>query len=154
MTKPEKIASLPIAITTSKRNDDTTYHHFSDSAPEELRDIFLEHYDVKDGDYERFGEACDLLAEIYNDNEQEQDGMSPIEEMIYERASEIASTYTAVRLEYLNHWNQEDITEYVKQMEVDIATACAIWYDKEVENMCFIIKEWVEYDELEYYFTN
>lgn len=48
MNKDEKLAVLPDMMTRSTRNtgtrdDGEKYYHFTDTAPEELKDLFLEH---------------------------------------------------------------------------------------------------------------
>ena len=50
--------------------------------------------------------------------------------------TETASVYTSTRLSYLNQSNQYDITEVLKECSCDIATACAIWYDRKVAEAC------------------
>lgn len=143
MTKKEKIAALDGAITTSTRDNGDVFSHFSDSAPKELHDLFLEHYEVRDNDYEIFGSACGILVDIYNDEAQETDGNDFTIDAIYERSSDQASVYTAVRLSYLDIGNQEDIGSWVRANYTDIADACAYWYDNQVEQAAFIINEWV-----------
>lgn len=138
MTKIQKISALDNAMKQSERDDKTKFYHFTDSASEELKNLYLEHYEVRDGDYERFSTACDTMSELYAEKPED------IDEAIYERASDCASYYTADRLAILDIWNQDEISDNVRQMDVDISEAAAIWYDKEVENMCFIIKNWVE----------
>lgn len=147
MTTQEKIKALECAMTVSKRKDDTEYTHFTDEVPQELKDLFLEHYEVRDTDYKVFNRACDIVVEIYGEQSEEQHAHhvdQDINNGIYEKSNDSASVYTADRLALLDNWNQEDITQNVRDLGVDIADACAIWYDKEVENACFIIKEWVE----------
>lgn len=140
MTKDEKIGALATAMTRSKRrdNEEEEYTHFSESAPEELKSLYLASYEVRDIDYEVFSKACDILSEIYSE------GKEDIDEEIYERANGSANPYTSVLLGYLNIWNQDDIAEYVKELGGDIAQACGYWYEKQVEGACFIIKNWVE----------
>lgn len=155
MTKQEKIASLAVAMKQSIRGKATQgqldpegekYYHFTDDAPEELQKLYLEHYEVRDVDYETFSDACDIMSEIYNDESQEDDGLSFVEDAIYERASDSASCYTSDLLDYINIWNQDEISQYVRDLGIDIAQAAGNWYDQQVENMCFIIKDWVEND--------
>lgn len=152
MKKGDKIKSLANAMTTSVRGmtkegqldpDGEKFYHFSGSAPEELENLYLEHYEVRDIDYETFSRACDIVSEIYEETPEADN--EKIEEGIYERASDSASVYTSTRLEYLNIWNQDEISDIMREYGTeDIATACAIWYDRQVEQATIIIKDWIE----------
>ena|SRR3990167_5835279 len=141
MTKTEKIAVLDKVMTTGKRDNGEVFYHFTDTAPRELKDLYLEHYEVRDIDYETFGQAIDLVRTIYEDKPEAIDDEAT--EEIYERASDSAGVYNDERLGYLNIWNQDDIAEIVRDMGVDIATACAVWYDRQVEQSAIIIKDWI-----------
>lgn len=144
MEKKEKIAVLGKCMTRSTRDDGTTFYHFTDEAPEELKKLYLEHYDVRDIDYETFSRACDLVSDCYNDNEQEKDGLDFVTDMIYERASDSASVMTYDRLQYLDNWNESDISEIMREYDMrSIADACAVWYDRQVEQAAIIISEWI-----------
>ncbi len=139
MNKQQKIESLKYSMTVKTRADETKYTCFSDTAPESIKDLFLEHYNVKNTDYETFSDACDIMSDIYAE-----EALSANDDAIYERSTDHASIMTADRLAYLDIWNQEDISEYMKEIGSDIATACAYWYDKQVEQACFIIKDWID----------
>lgn len=143
MTKKEKIACLSEAMTTSKRDsDEESFYHFTDKAPRKLKDLFLQQYDVQNLDYETFSHACDIVSEIYADKPNATD--DEVTEDIYERSHDSASVYTSTRLSYLNNQNESDISELVKETSYNsIASACAIWYDKQVEQQAIIIKDWV-----------
>jgi len=146
LTKKEKIKSLQSAVKVSKREDGTEYTHFSADAPEELKDLFLEHYTVRDLDYKIFSRACDLVGEIigYTYERMDTPTQESIEEAIYERAPDSASVYTADRLEYLNVWNEEEISRmFLENGGESIANACAYWYDNQVEQAAIIINNWV-----------
>lgn len=54
-----------------------------------------------------------------------------------------ASVYTATRLDYLNVWNQDDITAIVREYQCDIQEACAYWYDEQVSTAIDAIIEWL-----------
>lgn len=149
MTKKEKIKSLAIAMTRSSRKDDPEeeFYHFTDTAPEELKDKFLEHFEVRDTHYEIFSKACDIMAEIYGKEHKVSGKMlqEVIEGNIYDRSADSASVSTTDRLGYLDMWNEEEVSQIMREYgEYSIATACAIWYDKQVEQACFIIKDWIE----------
>lgn len=139
MNKENKLAAVAVAITKSTRSDGTEFYHFADGAPESLRDLFLEHYSVRDLDYQTFGRACDVVAEVYAEKPKD------ITEAIYERSADSASVYTADRLAYLDLHNEDEISELMRECgEHSIATACAMWYDRQVEQAAILISEWVE----------
>lgn len=131
-------------MTTSVRKDnpEDTFYHFTDDALKELTDLFLEHYEVKDIDYETFSRACDIVSEIYADKpDTTQDAAT---EEIYERASDCASVYTYQRLQYLDANNDQEITDTLKECNcTTISEACAVWYDRQVEQVAILINEWI-----------
>lgn len=140
MTKEEKIASLSSAMTTSVPKD--TFYHFTDTAPEELRNLYIEHYAVKDIDYETFSRACGIVSEIYADKPDiTQDAAT---DEICERASDSGSVYTYQRLQYLDASNESDISDLIREYGLtSIAEACVVWYDRQVEQAAILINEWV-----------
>lgn len=150
MNKTQKIELLSKAFTNKKVEDARESiviinEALSKEDQEKVRDniVFAIHEEIGDGSfeiaYEVANSACDIMAEIYED-----ESIKDIDEAIYEQAGESANVYTAIRLSYLNIWNEEDISDYMKEYgETSISTACAIWYDKQVENACFIIKNWI-----------
>ena len=132
MNKEQKKESLSKAMTLSTRqNTGESYYHFSDTAPKELVNIFLEHFEVREVDYNIFSNACDTMTEIYASLDNSEDREDVIDDKIYEYG-EHASPYTSVRLGYLNVWNQDEITDKVKEYDCDIENACAFWYDEKV----------------------
>lgn len=140
MTTAKKIASIATAMTRSKRDDGTEFFHFTDTAPEELKNLYLEHYDVRDLDYEIFSGACDIVAEVYESHPTQEKA----EEDIYERASDYASVYTSDRLAYLNMWNESDVSDLMHEYGMrSIADACAAWYDRQTEQAAIIISNWI-----------
>jgi hypothetical protein len=150
MTKSQKINALAKAMRQSVRGaakdgmldpEGEKYYHFTDEAPKELQDIFIEHYEVRDVDYETFSAACDIVFDIYTS--EPTISKEEAEDDIYESASDSASVYTGERLSYLNVWNQDEVAEIVREHECDIATGAAIWYDKQVEQEAILINEWV-----------
>lgn len=142
MTKYEKIKLLPKLMKQSVREDKTEFFHFTNEASEELKSLYLEHYEVRDIDYITFAKACDIMSDIYDDLDLNNEEGS-VDDEIYERACDSASYYTEDRLSYLNIWNQDEVTEILKSGVDDISTACAIWYDRQVEQACFIINKWI-----------
>jgi hypothetical protein len=146
MNKQEKIISLETAMTRSRRdekNEDSEFYHFTDDAPRELVDLYLKDYEVRDVDYESFSDAIDVVIEVHNNLDDELTD-DEIVERIYEMSSDSASVYTQTRIEYLNIWNQYEISETMREYSLDdISTACAVWYDRQVEQMAIIINDWV-----------
>ncbi len=144
MTKAEKIAGLGSYMTTSKRDDETVFNHFTETTPHELEDLFLEHYNVKDLDYEIFGRALDIVSEAYEGKAHDEGSDGRVEEEIYDAASDSASVYTSDRLAYLDNQNEDEISKTMREYgETSIANACAIWYDRQVEQAAIIIIDWV-----------
>lgn len=143
MTKQEKIASLSTAMISRKpRQMEKEQYYFSDNAPQELKDLYLEHYQVADIDYEIFNSACDIVHESYTDGEDTTD--ERVEDLICEKTRDSASYYTNVRLNYLTVDNEDEISETMRTMgEESIAIACALWYDNEVEKAAMLIKGWI-----------
>lgn len=125
-------------MTLSTRKDETEFYHFTDNAPKEIFDLFLEHYEVLDIYYEIFAKAIDTVVEAWNNNEE-----SPklLNEYIRENYSDFSSVYTAEQLSYLNIWNQEEVSDNVKELGCSISEACAYWYNNEVQNAIGIIVE-------------
>ena len=59
-----------------------------------------------------------------------------------EYTDDIASIYYSEQLEYLNTGNMHDIAEIIKEHDCeDVATACAVWYEREVKDTAESIKE-------------
>lgn len=97
--------------------------------------------------YEVMSQACDIMSEVYNEMEMTGEEYTISDDTIYERSNDNASVYTATRLSYMNIWNENDIADIMKEYGTEsISTACAIWYDKQVQSACFIIKEFIEKD--------
>lgn len=127
-------------MATSVRDDGSTYNHFTDQAPEELRALYLEHYEVRDIQYQIFSTACDIVHDIYESDDKDYES---IEDRIYDSSPDSGSIWNAERLAYLDVWNEEDIADIVREMSVSISGACAYWYDRQVEQAAIIINQWV-----------
>lgn len=148
MAKKEKIGVLSIAMASRLSHDgNSTQWYFTDGgkdsfeAIKELKDLFLEHYSVRDIDYRIFSEALDMLEDIYASQTK---GKNFVENQIYARSSDRASVYTGTRLEYLSAWNEDEVSKVMTTMALSsIAEACAIWYDKQVEQAAIIINKWI-----------
>ena len=90
-----------------------------------ITDDFGANYDLR---YQIMAHACQFIDEI------------PLDELKRFKDSlewrEFASVYTGERLSYLTVNNQYDISEIYKETGADdIATACAIWYDRAVNRV-------------------
>ncbi len=140
ITMNTKISQLGKSMEVKKRNDDTEFTCFTDEAPEDLKSLFLEHYKVKDLDYQIFSKAIDTYLEAWENNE---DSPTLLIDYIEENYNDFSSVYTTDRLSYLDIFNQSEITEFVQSYKVDIADACAMWYDEQVKGAISIIHEWV-----------
>ena len=82
--------------------------------------------------YEVMADACQELSEIdFRDLEGT------------EFQGEYASVYIYDRLQYLDGNNQDDITDIVKEYSCDIQTACAVWYDNQVNNACEALRAYI-----------
>lgn len=101
-----------------------------------LRDIIWDERigGEEDLSYEIVATAC---SELVNDFQFDE------ETDFYE--NECASVYTAERLSYLNNWNQEEISQKLREFggDTDIATACAIWYDDMVRGVMERLKAYI-----------
>lgn len=135
-----KLSQLEKAMEVKKRDNRSEFTCFTDTAPESLKDLFLEHYNVKDLDYQIFSQAIDIYLEAWNNNE---DSPTLLLDYIEDNYNEIGSVYISDRLAYLDNFNQSEITEFVKSYDVDIQDACAIWYNEQVHSAMHIIHDWV-----------
>jgi len=110
----------------------------NDGAEEETRNLLCEliaelrNSCATDLAYEIVSTAIDLVVD--------QDGEA---EDWQELADDSASVYTSTRLSYLHVSNQYEISEFVRDMDMDIETACALWYDQQVGEVCEKLSEWV-----------
>lgn len=136
MTKKQKLASLETAMQRKERKDETKFTCFSDSAPKELVDLFLEHFEVRDTDYEIFSDACDVFS-TYTIKEIEDE---------QHRESEFASAYTWDLLGYLDNWNNDEIAGIIREFDCEcVSTGCAIWYDRHViDTVDLLLNEYIK----------
>lgn len=120
------------AFTITTRTDGTDVIILRDNLPDDIRTNLLDIlHDAKEkaGDfdlaYDIVRDACNLLPDIIED-------LATFEP--YDINIESASIYTYDRLQYLNIHNQYDIAQVLKETSSDdIANACAIWYDRIVQ---------------------
>lgn len=129
------------AYENAKRNDESEYVRIKENTPKEYRDLMLDiqhetlnnHLELS---YEVGNEASFFMSDI--DEETLLNG-DMFNERVYEY--EGASVYTFNRLQYLNIHNQDEITDIAKEYSCDIQTACAIWYDREVQNVAQAMRQ-------------
>lgn len=140
MTKDEKLAALKTCMAQSTRDDGTEYTHFTDTAPEELKSLYLAHYEVRTLDYEIFADACDIVADVYTEKKDRSE--NDIDNILGEQVNESASIWNADRLGYLNIWNEEEIKDLMSQGYDSISEACAAWYCREVSTATHLLKDW------------
>lgn len=134
----ERYESVCSAFVQKKRDDGTEFYCFADNAPEELKDLFLEHYEVRDQDYEIMYDASSEIEDTELADIIKEDG----NELFYEIES--ASVYNADRLSYLNIWNDDEISGIFKEYLCEsISQACAMWYDRQVEEACNLLREYI-----------
>jgi hypothetical protein len=133
-------AILTDSIELRKKDNGNEYYCRKDNTPKYIETILTDTVFAIDQECH----SLDLAYTILNDviNELAEIELKDLPEYdIYENQTEFASVYTATRLEYLNMWNNEEITQKVKECECDIQTACAIWYDEQVINGFNFIKD-------------
>lgn len=146
MTKQEKKAIFDRAYKTKKVEDareEITV--INDELPEaeytavmNIQHDLNEHTGTFELDYEIMSRASDIIADLTLEDLERAD--------IYELTADSASVYTATRLAYLNIWNQDEISDKLKEFGCDIATACAIWYDEQVAYACELIRNYILQD--------
>ena len=134
-----KQKELVEAMELKTRTDGTKFTAFKDTAPKELVDLFLKHFEVRDTDYEIFSDACDIVGNLSDHTD---DKLADVD--FYELATDTASVYTADRLSYLTPYNQYEITDKLKEFDCDdIQSACAVWYDSEVCRACELLRDYI-----------
>lgn len=137
-----KIKALNNSMEEKERNNGEKFTCFSDSAPEELKNLFLTHYEVKDIDYKTFSKAIDTIIEVWENNENHEE--ESLKEYIDENYNDFASPYNAERLSYLDVWNDSEVSNIVKEYSCEtISEACAIWFDRQVKEAANLILEWI-----------
>lgn len=115
-----------------ERDDGEKFYCRKEGTPKHIetimQDIMFENdnHDF-DLDYEIMNDALNVLYDVDYKDLKDLD--------IYENSEEYASVYTTTRISYLNMWTQDEISEVLKECECDIQTACAIWYDRQVETI-------------------
>ena len=120
-------------LETRKRDNGDEFICRKDGTPEHIISIMQDVMYANDNhnfdlDYKIMNDALMELSEI--------EFADLAEYEVHESESEYASVYTGERLSYMNMWNQDEISEVMKEYSTeDIATACAIWYDNQVKTV-------------------
>jgi aspartyl-tRNA synthetase len=137
MDTKEKINLLETAMQIKTRDNGQEFYCFTETVPEELKDLFISNYNVKDLDYQIFSTAIDTIVEAWANNE---DSPTLLEEYIYDNYNDFASPYNADRLAYMDIHNEAEIVDIIKEYSCEyINEACAIWYDNQVKDAIMII---------------
>lgn len=144
MEKSEKLMAISHAYTTKKVEDarEEITIISEDLTPEASEAIKSIQFKLNDEtgtfelDYDIMSSACDILANEELENIKSEDVFDNIDEWG-------ASVYTATRLGYLNMNNQDEISDIAKEYGCDIQTACAVWYDRQVETAARMLREWI-----------
>jgi len=123
-------------IETAKRDDDTEYKRIKEDTPKHIKDMvqnimFENDNHSFDLDYDIMNSALMFLYDV--DLKDIKESGDEVDERMYE--NEYASVYTQTRLGYMNIWNEDEITEKLKEYDCDIQTACAVWYDEAVRSV-------------------
>lgn len=143
MNKQELLDAIPNAYETRTRPDGTEYEAIKDDAPVPVRDILMEVSDAMYEDCKSLDLAHDITARaarLGGYRLVEEDCPDPSE-----LAQDTASPYTARRLEYITVYNQDDISELMKEYELaDIASAAAVWYELRVEEAVRLILDAID----------
>lgn len=150
MNKTEKIDAIAKAMRytgdTPEKYMRANIYVYADGIAEETKDILIEiqrHSGVGfELSYEIMASACNIVDEVYSNADINQTD-EELEEDAFDRTLGCASVYTGERLSWLSNWNQEEITDIMKEYSCDIAGACAIWYDSQVRDMVGELINWV-----------
>lgn len=141
----EKYALLDNAMELIKKDNGSEIYVLSDKLPEkereELANIAYNISETTQGfdlPYEILNDAINFVVELeLSDLEDENFDWQDI------NSDTFASVYTATRLSYLNHWNQDEISSLLKEYQCDISEACMFWYDERVKEAIEMIINWL-----------
>jgi len=134
-TTETRLNEVVNAMETKERtpgDESTRFYCFKDNASQEIKDIFLENFEIRDLDYEIFSKACDEISEI---------DLRDLEGSEFE--GENASIYISDRLGYLNMWNEDEISSISHEIQGTISEACAYWYDEQVNSACNLLRAYI-----------
>lgn len=141
MTKSEKLEALSRAY-ISKKVDDAREQItvLNDESPvhEDVKAIQFrlnEETGTFELDYQIMQSACYALSNL----EQNQLDSADANEL----ANDTASIWTSDEIGYINMHNQIDIADIVHEQECDIATAAAVWYERQVSSAIQMLLDWL-----------
>lgn len=124
------------AMLGNTRDNGDEYFYFSDTVDENLRELYRKNYSIRDLDYQIFNNAINTIIEAYAYCKNKKD----LGEYIQENYNEHASIMTYDRLQYLNNYNDDEVARFMRQYDLDtVSSACAFWYDEQVNNAISLI---------------
>ena len=140
MTKKQlkRLNLIVDSMDSGTRDSEQVFYFIKPDTQKDIKDFLLEIIynqnigGASDLSYEIVASAIDLLDE--DTIESEEDYID----------NDSASIYTYDRLQYLNINNQDEITEVLKEYETDIQNACAYWYDNQVKNVYYQLKDYIQ----------
>lgn len=126
------------AMKGQERGNDTIYI-YRDELDEKTKDAMQTIQYALDVDFDTSYDIMNSACNIIDGLTLEKSGRDSLldEDMLdlYAEVDGSASVYTATRLAYLKNDNEDEITRLVKDEGIDsIATACAVWYDRKVQD--------------------
>jgi hypothetical protein len=139
MNQAQAFEVIANAMTTKEKKPDEFIKIYKPELPEDIKNSLINiQHQISDDT----GAGFELSYEIMDD------ALTEIGERSFEDmendddTGEYASVYTAEQLSWLNGNNQSEISDTAKEYNIDIAQACAVWYDEAVRST---IAEVVEY---------
>lgn len=125
------------AMTSQERENDTI-HVYRDELDEATKDAMHEiqrNLDVDfDTSYDIMATACAIIDGLTLEASGRDSLLDDDMLDLYAEADGSASYYTSSRLAYLTPNNEDEISSLVKDEAIEsIATACAVWYDRKVQ---------------------
>lgn len=132
MISPSTLDTYRDAFTWTTRNGGEKITVLREPLPDDIQAHLLDIlHDAKEkaGDFDLAYEIAAQAVELLPDTIEDLATFDP-----YDINIESASIYTYDRLQYLNIYNQYDIAQVFKETSSDdIANACAIWYDRIIQ---------------------
>jgi len=151
MTKKEKFEAITNAYELKHRDiDDKDIQIIKKNIPEEVHDALLDiQRNLEVGfeiSYDIVSDACDIIHDRLTPDEAEKEDEDIIStsDLLDHNGIETASCYTSEQLRYISSTNQHEISDIIKECELDdIASAAAIWYDRKVEEACIALIDYI-----------
>lgn len=141
------------AMTTKERGEDTI-HVYREELDEETKDAMQKIQQNLEVDFETsydiMASACDIIDGLTLEESGRDSLLDDNMLDLYAEADGSASIYTSTRLSYLTNWNEDEITSLVKDEGIDsIATACAVWYERKVQEALEALRAYIIGDDNE-----